>query len=78
MSNNFLSGIAQGAKYPKLNRANPVQGKTNFKERHHRRSDQSNTNELMLTPAMEAKMVERITASVVNALRDSIPVGVRN
>lgn len=29
----------------------------------------------MLTPAMEAKMMERITASVVNALRDNIPVG---
>ena len=29
----------------------------------------------MLTPAMEAKMVERITASAVNALRDNIPVG---
>ena len=42
-------------------------------------SDQSNTNELMLTPAMKAKMVERITASVVKALRDNIPVGgVRN
>ena len=40
-------------------------------------SDQSNTNELMLTPAMEAKMVERITASVVNALMNNIPVGVR-
>jgi len=41
-------------------------------------SEQSSTSESMLTPEMEAKMVERITASVVNALRDNIPMGVRN
>ena len=38
-------------------------------------SEHSSTSESMLTPEMEAKMVERITASVVNALRDNIPMG---